>query len=535
MVNTVRVKDTTARERAVVSEYMGIEANAVKASAVKDTTARERALGNSQQKEYKEKEVIDSGCSRHMTGNICYLSDYEDYDGGFFSFGEDKGRISSKDLTFWNLVLKNDGIQVSVVGLTYYCVLVMNRDMLYNYSRRVNAIVLDTAYTYCCQMKVNAAKHKLPTAGDGFYCWEKPTESDGFKQIVDFLNANPIKYESTVSPTIYTLCIKQFWTSAKVKTINDDVRLQALVDGKKVIVNEAFIKRDLRLDDAEGTACLPNNAIFKGSIGAKSTAWNEFSSAMASRKHKPRRKQREETKFPHTEPQAEERVPTLPMIHYPMEDASKQGRIAEMYYNEDLFLIDETAQYQRRIKDHDLFEVHDLEGDEVFVDVTTGEDVEQDPIVAESVEDLFLIDETAQYQRRIKDHDLFEVHDLEGDEMLQLAKDKGKGIMVELEKTLKKKDQIALDEEMAKKLEAEIKAKMDKEERIAREKNKANKAIIEEWDDVHATIDADRECGGKPKENSSRNVRLQVDYELEMTYDLLRLIRRQINEGYKQE
>nr|GFC91633.1 hypothetical protein [Tanacetum cinerariifolium] len=54
-----------------------------------------------------------------------------------------------------------------------------------------------------------------------------------------------------------------FWTSVKVKTVNDDVRLQALVDGKKVIVNEASIRRDLRLDDAEGTACLPNAAIFE--------------------------------------------------------------------------------------------------------------------------------------------------------------------------------------------------------------------------------------------------------------------------------
>nr|GEV40578.1 ribonuclease H-like domain-containing protein [Tanacetum cinerariifolium] len=52
--------------------------------------------GNPQQKEYKEKEIIDSGCSRHMTGNKCYLTDYEDYDGGFFSFGDGKGRISRK-------------------------------------------------------------------------------------------------------------------------------------------------------------------------------------------------------------------------------------------------------------------------------------------------------------------------------------------------------------------------------------------------------------------------------------------------------
>ncbi|GJY51517.1 putative ribonuclease H-like domain-containing protein [Tanacetum coccineum] len=44
--------------------------------------------GNPQQKEYKEKGVIDSGCSRHMTGNKCYLTEYEDYDGGFVSFGD---------------------------------------------------------------------------------------------------------------------------------------------------------------------------------------------------------------------------------------------------------------------------------------------------------------------------------------------------------------------------------------------------------------------------------------------------------------
>nr|GEU91738.1 hypothetical protein [Tanacetum cinerariifolium] len=52
--------------------------------------------GNPQQKEYKEKGVIDSGCSRHMAGNECYLTDYEDYDGGFISFGDSKGRVSRK-------------------------------------------------------------------------------------------------------------------------------------------------------------------------------------------------------------------------------------------------------------------------------------------------------------------------------------------------------------------------------------------------------------------------------------------------------
>ncbi|GKA92902.1 putative ribonuclease H-like domain-containing protein [Tanacetum coccineum] len=33
--------------------------------------------------------VVDSGCSSHMTGNIAYLSDYKDYNGGFVAFGSD--------------------------------------------------------------------------------------------------------------------------------------------------------------------------------------------------------------------------------------------------------------------------------------------------------------------------------------------------------------------------------------------------------------------------------------------------------------
>nr|GFA35331.1 hypothetical protein [Tanacetum cinerariifolium] len=64
--------------------------------------------GNPQQKEYKEKGVIDSGYSRHMTGNNCYLTNYEDYDGGFVSFGDGKGRISRKGqikLEHWILMM----------------------------------------------------------------------------------------------------------------------------------------------------------------------------------------------------------------------------------------------------------------------------------------------------------------------------------------------------------------------------------------------------------------------------------------------
>ncbi|GJY53815.1 putative ribonuclease H-like domain-containing protein [Tanacetum coccineum] len=48
--------------------------------------------------ELQEKRVIDIGCSRHMTGNKSYLSNYEEIDGGFVAFGGSTkgGKITSK-------------------------------------------------------------------------------------------------------------------------------------------------------------------------------------------------------------------------------------------------------------------------------------------------------------------------------------------------------------------------------------------------------------------------------------------------------
>ncbi|GJS52449.1 hypothetical protein Tco_0625811 [Tanacetum coccineum] len=92
---------------------------------------------------------------------------------------------------------------------------------------------------------------------------EKPTESEGFEEIVDFLNANPIEYALTINPTVYCSCIKQFWDTVKAKTVNGEVQLQALVDKKNVIITESTIRRDLQLEDPEGTECLPTATIFE--------------------------------------------------------------------------------------------------------------------------------------------------------------------------------------------------------------------------------------------------------------------------------
>ncbi|GKB36375.1 hypothetical protein Tco_0881317 [Tanacetum coccineum] len=156
--------------------------------------------------------------------------------------------------------------------VTYYCQLKVN-------AVRHNLLLLSYYcwVTYYCQLKVNAVRHNLQLLVN-------VNDVEGFEQIVDFLNANPIKYALTMNPTIYTSCIEQFWATVMVKTVNREVQLQALVDRKKVIITEATVRRDLQLEDAEGTECLPNATIFEQLtlIGAKTTAWNEFSSTTAS-------------------------------------------------------------------------------------------------------------------------------------------------------------------------------------------------------------------------------------------------------------
>ncbi|GJT00344.1 putative ribonuclease H-like domain-containing protein [Tanacetum coccineum] len=93
-VNTVRSVNTgrpfsTARARGF---------NAVKPSACwvwKPIKPNGASLSNSQ---LNDKGFVDSGCSRHMSGNIAHLSDFKDFDGGYVTFGggANGGRITGK-------------------------------------------------------------------------------------------------------------------------------------------------------------------------------------------------------------------------------------------------------------------------------------------------------------------------------------------------------------------------------------------------------------------------------------------------------
>nr|GEU98610.1 ribonuclease H-like domain-containing protein [Tanacetum cinerariifolium] len=79
----------------------------VKAKQVNDVQGVKKNWGNPQHA-LKDKGVIDSGCSRHMTGNISYLSDFEEINGGYVAYGENlkggkiigKGKIKTGKLDF---------------------------------------------------------------------------------------------------------------------------------------------------------------------------------------------------------------------------------------------------------------------------------------------------------------------------------------------------------------------------------------------------------------------------------------------------
>ncbi|GJR30184.1 hypothetical protein Tco_1106416 [Tanacetum coccineum] len=278
---------------------------------------------------------------------------------------------------------------------------------------------------------------------------EKPTESDGFHEIIDFLNANQIHYALTVYPTIYTSCIEQFWATAKANTVNGERQLQALVDKKRVIIMESSIRSDLHLEDAGGIDCLLTATIFEEltKMSAKSTAWNEFSSTIASaiiclatnqkfnlskyifdamtpittqpsssrpQKKQSRRKQRKENEVPQDETHHDDSVPipsndpllsgedrmqltelmilctNLQKQVLDLEKAkdAQAKEIASLKKRKDAskqgrIKIVDETQGRSRLDDAEMFDTDDLHGDEVIVDMAVSEKQEKSAKVDE--------------------------------------------------------------------------------------------------------------------------------------------------------
>ncbi|GJX13207.1 putative ribonuclease H-like domain-containing protein [Tanacetum coccineum] len=189
------------------------------------------------------------------------------------------------------------------------------------------------------------------------------------------------------------------------------------------------------------------------------------------------------------------------------EDASKQGsKIDDIDKDAEIIKVDET---QGRHDDDIMFDVSDLDGEEVFVAEQGVPDSKKDDVVQVNIAATIVSiastipvsattiteDEIKSVKPKVTTATTLTTKEIllqEPSESIITtttipSKDKGKGIMFEEPLKMKKKDQISFDEQEAIRLQAEF----DEKVRLAREKDEANVALIEEWNDIQAKINVD--------------------------------------------
>nr|GEV08652.1 hypothetical protein [Tanacetum cinerariifolium] len=325
---------------------------------------------------------------------------------------------------------------------------------------------------------------------------------------------------------------KSCWSTAMAKTINGEAQLHARVDGKKIIITEASIRRDLQLTDKEGVDCLPNSTIFEQLtlIGTVASAiiclatsqkfifskWifdcvirnldNVYGKILIYLR-KPIRKLTQVLQPSDPMEQVADEV-----VHKELgdslvraattasslgaeqdnneeslgEDASKQGRIEAIDADEDINLVNDQDD-----ADKNIFDVNILGGEEVFAAAGQKEN-----IVNITIEEITL----AQALKTLKTSK-------------PKSQDKGKRIMIEEPIKPKKKDQTRLDEEATKMLQAEF----DEEERLAREKAKKNKK-------TELVKEKEKRVGEELIQKSTKKQKVEDDKEKEELKQLMETI-----------
>ncbi|GJS93414.1 hypothetical protein Tco_0800382 [Tanacetum coccineum] len=336
-------------------------------------------------------------------------------------------------------------------------------------------------------------------------------ESDGFEQIVDFLDAHPIKFALTVNLTIYISCIEQFWSTVKAKAINGEVQLHALVDGKKIIISEASIRSDLKLEDEECNILQSDEdrlklnelmelctTLQKNVLDLEKTKTTQ-ANEIASLKRRVKKLEKKRSSRTHKLKRLYkvgliDRVESFGDKEYLGEDASKQeGRINAINADEDITLVNVQDDV-----DNEMFDVDALNDEKVFVAgqnenvIKEVVDVAQVSTAATTVTITTIEITLAQALEALKTSKP-KVKGIGFQELStttiitrissQQSQDKGKGIMIEeFVKPMKKKDQISFDEEakieadheLAQRLQAE-----EQEELSTEEKEKIFQQLLE--------------------------------------------------------
>ncbi|GKB84231.1 hypothetical protein Tco_0956503 [Tanacetum coccineum] len=100
-----------------------------------------------------------------------------------------------------------------------------------------------------------------------------------------------------------------------------------------------------------------------------------------------------------------------------------------------------------------------------------------------------------------------------------MTKDKGKAIMIEPEVPLKRKDQVALDEDLARNLQAQLEAELIEEERLTRiKKEEPNIALIESWDNTQAMMKEDFELAQRLQTKEQGEITIEERSRLVNTF-----------------
>nr|GEZ10847.1 hypothetical protein [Tanacetum cinerariifolium] len=92
---------------------------------------------------------------------------------------------------------------------------------------------------------------------------ERSEHNVDFHPIVNFAEASPLRYTLTFKPTVYVSHIQQFWSTARIETTEEGIKILTTVDGILRTVTESSLRRNLKLRDEEGISSLPDAKLFE--------------------------------------------------------------------------------------------------------------------------------------------------------------------------------------------------------------------------------------------------------------------------------
>ncbi|GJU85083.1 putative ribonuclease H-like domain-containing protein [Tanacetum coccineum] len=261
--------------------------------------------------------------------------------------------------------------------------------------------------------------------------------------------------------------------TVKVKIVNGEVQLQALVDGKKIIVTEAFVRRDLQLNDEEVRLLANAYHFLKNLQGWDKAVYKEMDDSLmrATTTASSLEAEQDSGNIDKTRSKETPNEPSSlgtssgggPRRQDTMGDIISRTRSARVISSDEASLGDQEDSSKQGRKIDDI----DKDVEITLVDENSVESFGQALAALKSAkvqEKANVVEET-----KPKDKGLI-IHEEEQETTPTVssqqpsqvkAQDKGKGIMVEEPMKIKKKDQISLDKEHAFKL---IEVVLDKEE-----------------------------------------------------------------------